>query len=240
MSIAKKIKTKLQIEWKFLTQQKWGVVQSSDVYDIPKFQLKKYLPTDAVIIDCGAHVGADSIELSRIFAKGQVHSFEPVSELYNKLVHNVRRRKNIKTYKLALGSTNEFTQMHVSSGASDASSSLLPPKEHLNQHTQVFFQDTIDVEVKKLDTWASEHDIDHVDFMWLDMQGFELPMLKESSLILPTVKAIFTEVSLNESYEGVTMYPEYKEWLEKQGFSLEFEFIPKTSDMGNALFVRKH
>jgi len=44
-------------------------------------------------------------------------------------------------------------------------------------------------------------------------------------------------VNLKEMYEGVALYPEMRQWLEVQGFSVKREEIP-WADSGNVLFVR--
>lgn len=48
------------------------------------------------------------------------------------------------------------------------------------------------------------------------------------------------EVSTKNTYDGVTLYPETKLWMENNGFYLDKEAIPEGWDMGNVLFVRKN
>lgn len=239
MNLVDKIILKSKIKYRFLMEQKWGIRKPSDSYSISKSIIKKYLPANPVIIDCGAHVGADSIEMAKIFPKGTVHSFEPVPKIYEQLEKNSRKYTNIFCYKLALSNEDGCAQMHVSEGGSDASSSLLAPKEHLSDHKDVKFGNSIKVKTATLDGWASENNIKQIDFLWLDMQGFEMQMLQASTLILPTVKAIYTEVSTKETYEGVALYKEYRTWLENKGFTVELEIIPDGSDMGNVFFTRR-
>ena len=54
--------------------------------NISKIILKKYLPKNPFIIDCGAHNGADTVELYNRL-KGTVHAFEPVDNLFKRLVN---------------------------------------------------------------------------------------------------------------------------------------------------------
>jgi len=239
MNLIKKVFFKLNSEFRFLIQQKWGLIKPNDRFVISKSVLKKILPSDPIIIDCGAHVGADSVELSRVFPKGRIHSFEPVPEIYKSLLSNTKKFDNISTYPVALGTINGNSEMFVSSGSSDASSSLLEPTGHKDSHPDVYFNDKITVEVKTLKEWASIYKIDHIDFLWLDMQGFELQMLKASEEILAKVKCIHTEVSLKETYHNAVHYSEYRKWLEQKGFSVLIEAWPVGADMGNVLFVRK-
>jgi len=86
-------------------------------------------------------------------------------------------------------------------------------------------------------TIDSKNNVDRIDFLWLDMQGYEPLMLQSSKKILKTVKVIYTEVNHKELYKGAILYPEFKQWLEKQGFTLVKTCFP-FEDWGDALFVR--
>jgi 2-O-methyltransferase len=239
MNFIRKLKSGLYRDYQFMSEQKYGWKTPADPYSIPKYLLKPWLPPNPVIIDCGSNDGSDSIELARIFPKGQIHSFEPVSKVFAALQENTRKYKNIHCYELALSADTGNAKMYVSSGVSDAASSLLPPKSVLEDHKALVFENTIEVQCKTLDDWAEQYNIPKVDFLWLDMQGGEYEMLKASKKILDSVKVILTEVSLKETYENVPLYAEFSQWLGEKGFEVKNEAIPAGTDMGNALFVRR-
>jgi FkbM family methyltransferase len=203
---------------------------------ISKSILKSLLPKNPVIVDCGAHDGTDSILLAKIL-RGTVHAFEPVPAIYQRLIRNTADF-DIKSYSIALSDVNGKAIFNVSSGTSDASSSLLKPKEHLLDHPTVTFEDHLTVQTSTLDDWAAQNGIAGVDLLWLDMQGAELKMLAASKTILPTVKVIHSEVSTKETYEGTCTYNQLAEFLKSQGFTVMIEAIPHGADMGNVLFVR--
>ena len=208
---------------------------------INKMYIKKYLPNNPVIIDAGANNGSDSIEMTRLYSrKAKIYAFEPLPAVFKQLQRNIKRYKNIKAYSLALSNKNGEQELHVSSGASIGSSSLLKPDTHLQDHPDVLFIEKIKVKTVTLDEWARQNGIGSVDFLWLDLQGFELEVLKESKIVFPTVKVVHMEVSTKNTYEGVTPYPETKLWMENNGFYLDKEAIPTGWDMGNVLFIRKN
>jgi len=91
--------------------------------------------------------------------------------------------------------------------------------------------------VTTFDAWAKDHAVDHIDFMWLDMQGYELHALKASPNILKTVKVILTEVEFVEAYEGQYLSYDIKDWLEKNGFVMIAQNI-SAGWYGDMLFVR--
>jgi len=239
MKYINKLYLKLRIEVKFLLEQKWAIISPTDPTSISKKKLKKYLPSNPVIIDCGAHVGADSIEFARILPNSKIYCFEPIPSIFYNLKKATRKYSNISCFQLALGSENCEVDFYVSSGNSDASSSLLPPSGHLSSHPDVFFNEKIKVNSQTLDSWADQNNISKIDFLWLDMQGFELNMLKASVKMLNQVSIIHTEVSLSDTYEGAPLYAELREWLLQNGFIVRIEAIPKGSDMGNVFFLNK-
>jgi 2-O-methyltransferase len=204
---------------------------------VPKQYIKRFIRDDPTIVEAGAHAGWDTIEMSQLWSNGTIHAFEPVPSLYAQLQSNTKGLGNVRLYPYALSDKTGIANLFVSSGSSDASSSLLPPKEHLSEHPSVYFEESIDVPTITLNEWAKENGIEKVDLLWLDMQGYELAMLRGSCELLRTVSAIYTEVSLKEQYEGTPLYPQVRGWFEEQGFKVEREELA-WADAGNVLFVR--
>ena len=215
-----------------------------------------------VVIDAGAFDGGDSIRMNQLWPAGVFHAFEPIPEIYNLLVESVAGYPNIKTYNVALGEFNGLGTMFSAKVKDPARlspnecklsgcSSLLEPTKftmHFRFGSLIF--DEQPVKVATLDDWAEQFGVDHVDVLWLDMQGFELPMMMASSKIFKTVKIVCAEVQFHEAYKGQAVYGEVKSWLEDQGFMLavvdfidgrvsrDFENGCKVYE-GNAIFVRK-
>ena len=204
---------------------------------MPKSFLRSWLREDPVIVIAGAHAGQDCLELSRTWPAGHVHAFEPVPSLFRRLIHNARRCENVTAYMLALADRCGKGRMHVSSGASDASSSLMMPKEHLRTNPDVLFEEVEEVEVTTLEAWCEAQRVPQVDMLWLDMQGCELAMLQASKRALDTVRAVYTEVFTVELYDGAPLYPEVRTWLENRGFKVEREDL-HWEEGGAVLFVR--
>ncbi len=206
--------------------------------NIPKAYIMLFLPPDPKVVDAGAHVGGDSLEMSILWPKATIYAFEPVPKLFQQLVLNTRIRGNIQCYPFALAADTGNAALHISGDGGTASSSLLAPKETLKVNPKITFSEIIPVPTLSLDQWGQQNKCNSLDFLWLDMQGGELAMLRSSPLLLSTVQAIHLEVSVIELYEQNPLYAEVRFWLEQQGFRLEAEeIIPQCS--GNAFFVRE-
>lgn len=209
--------------------------------------IASYLPQNPNILEAGAYDGAHSELLSRLWPKGNVYTFEPSPDMYQVLLKRIKSKRNIYPYPFALSDKKGVATFYRSVETSDVqktsgSSSLFAPKEHLEYAPYVLFPNKIEVFTNTIDDWAEAYGIDHIDFMWLDMQGSELPALKASPRILKTVKVISTEVEMVEAYEGQPLLDELKAWLESQGFTMIAGTVDfkNPSWFGDLLFVRKN
>lgn len=190
-----------------------------------------------VIVEAGAHDGADTVRLHAAFAHPVIHAFEPVPSLFERLARRTGALPEIHCHNMALAGSAGPKSLYVSGGASDGSSSLLRPQRHLDVHPGVTFNATINVKTTTLDDWSAANNVPRVDFLWLDLQGAEYDVLSASPKCLDTARAIYTEVSLLPMYEGTPLYGEFRQWLESKGFRVVIEDL-RWQDMGNVLLVR--
>jgi FkbM family methyltransferase len=206
--------------------------------------IKQHVSEQPIIVEAGSFNGRDTQKLATFWPKGTVHAFEPVPEIFDQLTMNTQHLSNVCRYQLALSSVTDTAIFHVSEnpekpGRPYPAGSLLAPKERL-LWSKARYTKTIEVSTITLDEWAQQHAISHIDFLWLDLQGHELAVIKSSPHILKTVKAIFCEVQFIEAYEGQPLYTEVLSWLEKEGFTAIARDFENTTNwfFGNILFTR--
>ena len=212
---------------------------------ITKQDIVRHLPSPSQhinILEAGAANGVDTVEFATFFPYATIYAFEPVSKNYDALCLAVKGKNNVKTFKLALAEENGESEIHVSHNKEvgntlATASSLLRPKEVINFHPHLEFVTSERVKTMTIDKWAQEYGVDHIDIMWLDMQGIEFQVLRASPRMLNTAKVIYSEVSLKELYEGSILYDQYKQWMSTQGFRVVKEEL-LWEDAGNVLFVR--
>ncbi len=203
------------------------------------------LPSSPVIIEAGAYNGSDTLRMIQQWPNATIHAFEPIPELFEALKEKTANYPTISCYPYALSNQTGTAPFHVSErpekpGIPSQAGSLLTPKERLN-HSPLHFPKTISVPTITLDDWAKKYHIDRVDFLWLDMQGAELSVLKASEKIRTTVQLIFTEVSFIESYQGIPQEQEITGWLTAHGFELVGQDYKNHTDhfFGNRLFKKE-
>lgn len=176
----------------------------------------RFLPTNPNILEAGAHKGEDTVLLAKHWERGFVFAFEPVPKFFSNIEQNVKKHKvsNVKAFPIGLFSSSGDHTFYYSLQC-DAASSFLP------DNGVVAYNDiTMTLPCKNLDEWAVENSVDHIDFMWLDMEGAEYYMLSSAPKILKTTKVILTEINFREFRKGSTQYDILKNYLESQGFVL--------------------
>ncbi len=219
----------------------WGSCYG-DAFDVAS----RFVPSDAVIIDCGAHDGSDTYKMAKFWPQGKIYAFECRHDVYEQLRTRVAGLQNVQTFEIALGEMTGFADFFLSAKKNprdenpfDAQSSLLPPTDQFVWSDVIEFCDVVKVPIITLDDWANMTGVKKVDFLYLDMQGAECQMLRASPRILSTVKVIYTEYSELEFYKGTVLLEEYKSWLESLGFSMICKEQTCHTHHGNVVFVRK-
>lgn len=207
--------------------------------DLLSFLAYKHNPR--VIFEAVAADGTHTVMLANYFKLATIYAFEPVKEYYDIAKEKTKNLSNVKLYNLALGENNEDHEIFISVNSEGnlwCSNSLLKPKEHLISNPHILFPETRMTKVVNLDSFCDDNNISQIDFFWLDMQGYEMKTLKASPKILNSIKSLYTETNLIETYEGVELYDVYKNWLIEKGFKLMFETFSTTGDQGDSFFSR--
>ena len=173
-----------------------------------------------------------------------IYAFEPVPEIFRVLQSAIAHNPFIKAIPLALSDHIGNQTFYLSSHPDKPekpfqAGSLLAPQERL-LHSPVTYKRTIMVPAITLDAWAYENKVNNIDFLWLDVQGAELAIMQASPNFMAKIKVLWVEVNFIQAYAGQPLYPEVKNWLESQGFTLiarDFDENP-TWFFGNCLFIR--
>lgn len=120
------------------------------------------------------------------------------------------------------------------------SSSILNFKTHMTQHPGVYETKRISLQTKTLKTFYEENHISPTDlnFMNLDIQGAELMALEGAGDILNDIDYIYTEVNIDELYEGCCLLHEMDAHLSKYYFKRVLINMTKHG-WGDAFYVKK-
>ncbi len=193
--------------------------------------IQKYNMKINGVIHIGAHYG----EEVDYYLKNNIENivlFEPLPENFNMLISKVGNIPNILTYDAALGSIRGEMEMYVSSNERQ-SSSLLAPKMHLTQHPNVSFPYKTMVNVETLDSYK----FSGYNFINMDVQGYELEVLKGSKETLKSIDYVYCEVNRAEVYENNAMVEEIDDFLSTYNMQrVETSWIGQI--WGDAFYIR--
>jgi len=167
-------------------------------FDLP-FIVKKSTP---LIFDVGANVG-QSIDLFSAALPGcRIMAFEPSPNSFAALKTRYTS-PNVQLHQMALGLTDgkqEFHQYELS-----VLNSLLPldPNSE-NCFSKVELTDTIYVETLTLDSFCNTRDIDMIDLLKIDTQGYDYNVLLGARGLMSSkkIQAISVEINFTPMYEG--------------------------------------
>jgi FkbM family methyltransferase len=217
----------------------WRKIRGKDLIEIKVDEVAPYLPSSPVILEAGAFNGADTTQFARRWPGAVIYSFEPVPELYDEARQRTADLAGVRLYPLALSGQRGSAVMHVAHtapGINRASSSMFPrPNTPVENAGQAYSHD-IEVQAVTIADWAEGEGVDRIDFMWLDMEGMELPVLRAAGPLLATVRAVCMEVGRDDFYVGAPVYGEIVSWMKGQGFRIAIDRV--TLWFGNILFVR--
>jgi len=186
------------------------------------------------VIHVGGHIGEEletynSQELKNlIMFEPQKHCFEQIVEKAKQLGMN-----EIKIINKALG--NSKGQMEIISDPTGLCGSLLEPKIVLT-YPDIVFSERFMVEVSVMDDEIPKNH--SYNFLNMDVQGYELEVLKGAIKTLKKIQYIYTEVNRNEVYKNCAMIEQIDEFLKPFGFNRVKESWK--GEWGDAFYIKEN
>jgi FkbM family methyltransferase len=194
----------------------------------------------SVIYDIGANIGTWSLLAKSIIPSARIHAFEPLAKHQAKFLRTFADREDVTLHPIAVGSDNATETFHVTD-FSDASS-LLQPNEASWSQFGVREVQQFPLQVFRLDDYRRDKQLSWPELIKLDIQGFELEALRGGPECLTSAKAIITEVSFIEYYEGQCLFHDLVTYLAQFGLFMRAFGIntPTGSPVGqtDVLFMR--
>lgn len=147
--------------------------------------IEKCLRKGDTFIDVGANIGLMSLfALKCVNNNGIIYSFEPEPETFIILRKNIEINKinNIRAYNIGLGEGEYKSVIFTNPYANRGCSSLRKPP---NQNNSKRFM----VQIKTLDNFIIEHNITNIRMLKIDVEGWELQVLRGAKNLFQTIRA---------------------------------------------------
>lgn len=171
------------------------------------------------VVDIGANRGQFTLLMAGLRPDAAILAFEPLVEPYRKLVELTARWPRVQAFNMAIGPKRTSLPMNVAKR--DDSSSLLPItdlQEQIFPHTGLDHQ--VEVQVAPLGDFLNEQDLAGPSLMKIDVQGYELEVLKGVRDQLGRIDVIYIEASFLQLYQGQPLAADVIDVLNGDGFRL--------------------
>jgi FkbM family methyltransferase len=200
-----------------------------------------------IIFEIGAAQSEDTIKYAQKFPKASIYAFEPLPVNYEKGKVNIQKHaiKNVNLYNIGMSDKEGKSQFFVSSLNSNPSpnsiadglrsSSLFSPGKHLAIYTNVLFDNSTYINCITLDIFCKQHEINHIDFIQMDVQGAELLVLRGGMNALKKTDVIWLEVSNIDLYSNQPKANDIHNFMKSNGFKLLIDALGEV--YGDRLYV---
>jgi FkbM family methyltransferase len=222
-SLARRLRDRIErtfdqrvVRWMGLgdTQQVWYLRKLFSLFDID------------LVIDVGGNLGQyASLLRDGAHYRGALITVEPIPAMAQTLLRRFANDARWGLAAYALGEQPGRAVLNVMQG--HQLSSLLEPSNAATDRLDGFnrVQERVDVAVSTLDQLLREHPLAQGArniYLKLDVQGYELQVLRGGKEALPRIAALQAEASVIPLYDGVPSYHELMREIDAMGFQLSF------------------
>jgi len=149
--------------------------------------IKEWVTEGSTAFDIGAHIGHHTLMMhDQVGKEGRVYAFEPNPEIADLLRQTVRMNSvtNVEVEQSVLSDEAGFVNLYVD--PENSGSSSVKSSEEENEQ--------IEVESIQLSEYIAENEINHIDFVKMDVQGAEINIIRDISQQLDWFETILLEV----------------------------------------------
>lgn len=147
--------------------------------------LLNYLGQSEIIFDIGANIGQTALNMVATQKSKKINptvfAFEPYPQTFHKLKANIALNQSTDVKAYNLGLSTEKGMLHMTQHCPSNSGGFRMTDDPAN---------SISVPVISLDEFVSENHIARVDFIKIDVEGFEIQVLKGAKKTLETFRPI--------------------------------------------------
>lgn len=150
--------------------------------------ISKNLPPDALIFDVGANIGVTTAIFAAAHAERRVYCFEPSPRAFGHLSRTISENglSNCTPMQVALGAAPGFVGFMDNPQSASAS--------HLAVEGVTLGGSSISVEVATLDEMVSRLNLTHLDFIKIDVEGFEADVIEGAQQTIKRLRpSVFLE-----------------------------------------------
>jgi len=140
---------------------------------------RKFIKPGGVLFDVGANIGQYSLLASKLMGQtGKIYAFEPSQDIQPRLQENINLNafKNIEIIPYAVAARSGKMKFYrANEEGNQGVGSLMPAQDY---RSEIRSAEGVNVDVVSLDDFCESRGIKQVDFLKIDVEGYDLEVLK--------------------------------------------------------------
>jgi len=192
--------------------------------------LKDKISNNPIIFDVGGNKGQSIEKYLKMFEKPIIHSFEPIKTEFDYMCSKFKNNKNIFLNNFALGDKIEEKEFNVTAKTGNSSFNkinlgtdwLKLRSKQYNTSEEGYVTSVQKVNVIKLDDYCKDKNINVIDLVKIDTQGYEDKVLEGSlnSIKQNKIKAIVTEIMFDNVYDKYFSFSDLEKYIIPYNFRM--------------------
>ena len=192
------------------------------LWRIKRFLSRHIFLKDPIIFDIGSHRGKLTKLMNELYANSSMYCFEP-NESMNLSLQKIG--KNVKVFNYAVGEKNGEEKILINKiDLTHTLSKINKNSQYLKIKNFIIGKSEEKIVYKKikvvsLTNFCKTNKIKRIDFLKVDVEGYEYEVLKGAKDIIKNVRFIMLEVQKNDMYADYSK-SEIENFLKKNNFVL--------------------
>lgn len=183
------------------------------------------------VLDIGSNKGQFILLIENFFKDVEIYSFEPIKEILEKQKIFFKFKKNIHFFNVGLGEKTEEKNFYITK-RKDSSSFL---KSNINKNTDYQINENREIQIETLDNLLLNKNLKLPILAKIDVQGYELKVLKGADILLKKIKYLIVEVSEDQLYINQPISNEIINYLKERNFIVLKENLPTKIRNSNSI-----
>ena len=198
-----------------LLPEKWKRYIKAELFEVPDMEsslrrMKRLGFNPEAVIDIGAYIGDWTRSFKQVFPQSRVMMIEAQASKCSMLANVAAELQDVELRSALLGAR---VQASVGFHESESASSVLDEAANSRTATTYMPMTTLDA-ITEGTLFASPN------FIKLDVQGYELEILRGGTRTLQSAEAVLMEVNLLALHQGVPLFHESADYIAHHGFQV--------------------
>ena len=171
-----------------------NILNTSNLLTFDKIIFDKVNVSEPTIFDVGGNKGQSIDRFLKIFPNAYIHTFEPTQKACKIIKLKNKNKKNIIINNFALGNKNEIKKFYINNN--NGSSSFFELNKDQLSYKNIVNKEITDVQIHTLDEYVEKNNIQKIDYLKIDTQGYESLVLEGAKKCLQKKLILLIELEI--------------------------------------------